>query len=100
MSAHGFVATKRIYVGEEGRRINSRIRGAFEADRCTTVITYHSHGIGVNSDDWVVRWRYLRHTGRGEVWLNQALLCLCLLVKLADADLAMYRTCAYIQARI
>lgn len=68
----------------------------FEAERCTTVGTYHSHGIGVDSDDWVDRWHYLRQTGRGEVRLNQALLCLCLLVKLADADLAMYRTCVYI----
>lgn len=83
-------------MGEEEGKIKSRIQGAFEVERCTTEDTYHSHGIGVDSDDWVVRWRYLRQTGRGEVRLNQALLCLCLLVKLADADLAMYRTWVYV----
>lgn len=97
---HRLKATKLLGANEEERRINRRIRHAFEADKCTTMVTYHSHGIGVNSDDWVVWWRYLRHTGRGEVWLNQALLCLCILVKLADAGLAVYHTCVYIQARM
>lgn len=35
----------------------------------------------------------------GKLWLNQTLLCLCLLVKLADADLDMYRTCVTYKGR-